>query len=145
MKDLLLILIIFIMVGILVIKDKPEQIKVITYDDYTIHRMAQVIYAECGYCPATDKILIASSLINRMHSCDFPQDIDLIIKNQYVKADTFDFHSLKIAYMVYTGELHVDGVTYFYNPKTATDRTFINLMKDKELITKTQFHNYYKH
>lgn len=106
--------------------------------------IAKVVFAECSYCPETDKILIASSILNRVENKDFPKTIDSVIYKQYSISDTFNESSYKIAHLVYNDVIREKNVLYFYNPKLATDIKFMRLMEYREAVCKTKYHNYYK-
>lgn len=108
-----------------------------------IEAIARVINKECNYCPVTDKILIGSSIINRMNHPDFPSEHEDVIKNQYAISDTFDTESYKIAELIILNNIKDNNVLYFYNPKIATDKKFMRLMESHDLIVKTKYHNYY--
>jgi spore germination cell wall hydrolase CwlJ-like protein len=108
-----------------------------------IEAIARVINKECSYCPVTDKILIGSSIINRMNHPDFPCEYEDVIENQYAISDTFDLQSYKIAELIVINNIKDNNVLYFYNPKIATDKKFMRLMESHDLITKTKYHNYY--
>jgi spore germination cell wall hydrolase CwlJ-like protein len=108
-----------------------------------IEAVARVINKECSYCPVTDKILIGSSIINRMNHPDFPCEYEDVIENQYAISDTFDTESYKIAELIVLNNIKDKNVLYFYNPKIATDKKFMRLMESRVLITKTKYHNYY--
>lgn len=108
-----------------------------------IESVAKVINKECSYCPITDKILIGSSIVNRMNHPDFPCAYEDVIENQYATSDTFDLDSYKVAEMIINDSLLDNRVLYFYNPKIATDKRFMRLMEKHTLLVKTKYHNYY--
>ena len=112
-------------------------------EEYIIKKIAKVLSRECENCYSIDKILIASSILNRMNNCSFPSSIDSIVNNQYCIADTFSSNSYYIAKLVVNNDVRDYNVLYFFNPKTATDIRFINSMKKHDLLVKTKYHEYY--
>lgn len=111
--------------------------------DYDIDKIAKVIYRECANCLTIDKIMIGSSILNRLDDCRFPSSIDKVIKGQYAISDTFDADAYRIARMLVKDSLRECNVLYFFNPKTATDISFVKSIKKHDLLVKTKYHEYY--
>lgn len=142
-----LILIVIFWYGILFLlinREEKKEIPVEKVDNKLfIEAVAKVINKECSYCPITDKILIGSSIVNRMNHPDFPCAYEDVIENQYATSDTYDLDSYKVAEMIINDSLLDNRVLYFYNPKIATDKRFMRLMEKHTLLVKTKYHNYY--
>lgn len=151
-KDILknnykLILVVLLWYGILFLLIKREEVKEIPIkvdnNKLFIEAVAKVINKECSYCPITDKLLIGSSIINRMNDPDFPCAYEDVIENQYATSDIYDKDSYKVAEMIINDSILDNRVLYFYNPKTVTDKKFMRLMEKHTLLVKTKYHNYY--
>ena len=112
-------------------------------EECIIKKIAKVIYKECANCLTIDKIMIGSSILNRLDDCRFPSSIDKVIKGQYAISDTFDADAYRIAKILVKDSLREYNVLYFFNPRTATDIHFVNSMKKHDLLVKTKYHEYY--
>lgn len=142
--NIIIIFILAIIAYLLFIIPLPKQeIKQIRDKDELVRNIAKVITRECIACPIVDKILVGSSILNRMDHPDFPDNYKDVVKNQYAISDTFDLESYRISELIVYDSIRDYNVLYFYNPKTATDGTFIKLMRNHIMINKTLYHNYY--
>ena len=106
--------------------------------------IARVINKECGYCSHIDKILIASSIINRVNNDSFPNTIEGVIfqKNQYSISKNYTKEDLELVNLILKNKIKDDYVLYFYNVKNSTNKKFIQKMSKRPLITKTKHHEY---
>jgi spore germination cell wall hydrolase CwlJ-like protein len=139
-----IIALLFSIVLIIILNKQYAEKGFIKNKDYVRAVIAKVINKECGYCPVTDKVLIASSILNRMDDCRFESEVDDIVKGQYCISDTFDIESYQITKLVMEGLIRDYDVLYFFNPKTATDKKFTNWLKNNHnLVVKTNYHEYY--
>jgi spore germination cell wall hydrolase CwlJ-like protein len=107
-------------------------------------KIAKVLNVECGDCPDVDKLLIGSSLLNRVDSKEFPNTLDGVIKqpNQYKTSKNYTEHDKKLAVCLLENHFRDCDVLYFYNPKSATDKAFLSQMRKKDLIVQTKHHIY---
>jgi spore germination cell wall hydrolase CwlJ-like protein len=107
-------------------------------------KIAKVLNVECGNCPDVDKLLIGSSLLNRVDNKEFPNTLDGVIKqpNQYKTSKDYTEHDKNLAVCLLENHFRDCDVLYFYNPKSATDKAFLSQMKKKDLIVQTKHHIY---
>lgn len=107
-------------------------------------KIAKVLNIECGDCPDTDKLLIGSSLLNRVDSKEFPNTLDGVIyqPNQYKISKNYTEHDKKLAVCLLENYFRDCDVLYFYNPKSATDKDFLSKMRKRNLIVQTKHHIY---
>ena len=106
--------------------------------------IAKVMKRECGNCSDINKLLVGSSILNRQDHSEFPNTVLNVINqnNQYAISDTYTEQDKKLAICLLEGNFRDCEVLYFYNPKTATDKSFLRMMNKKDLIAKTKHHEY---
>lgn len=109
-----------------------------------ITMLAKIATIECGDCSTKDKILVISSVLNRLDHLEFPDTIDSVLtqENQYASlklADSIDHESLILANLIYNGSLRDCNVLYFSNHK-ASKQMLDYLSKNHYHTTKKQIY-----
>lgn len=129
--------------------NKQHKEKMIVKTDHSLHdnavKIAKVIQSECKDCSDVDKLLIGSSILNRMDNINFPKSINNVINqpNQYTKSKSYSEHDKQLAVCLLENYFRDCEVIYFFNPKTATNSNFIRKIRRNTLIMKTKHHEYY--
>lgn len=106
-----------------------------TFDKYSTHKpppdvmvLAKLIESECGVCPDYEKRLVGQVVLNRVKHPNFKNTLKSVIHspNQfyYNKAIKPSKSSIKAAKTILKAN-RTTKILYFYNPRTATDSTFI--------------------
>lgn len=103
-----------------------------------------------------DKLYVGSSVLNRMNNNNFPNTLDSVIyqKNQYAgihnklfRYDPTNYNdrtSYSAAYILLHHGVFCDKVLFFFNPKTSTNRKWVNHMyKNHEVLFNGTNHDYF--
>lgn len=114
------------------------------YNDQDAILLAKTVYNECGNCGDIDKILVISSVLNRLEHDAFPESIKKVLDNQYNVSNIYTEHDKRLAALVLVDYVRDCNVFYFVS-KNATDKKFLKLLKSKKLVCKTDKHAYYEH
>lgn len=112
-----------------------------------VEDLAKLINAECSVCPNYEKYLVASVVVNRIESPEFPGTFLSVINQPNQFADYEDSfvtgETIKIADDVLRGRNVTQGIHYFYRPDTATDTVFTN-WASKNVVVHARYHNFSK-
>ena len=106
--------------------------------------IARVINQEVTGCGDIDKVLTASSILNRVDDAAFKGNIYDVIytPNQYTISDTFTKDDFEIALCVWDNIVRDCNVLYFHTPSSNAKHSR-NIRKTKKLIHKSSCHEYY--
>lgn len=131
-------------------KHIPPELKETLYnmsqDEVTL---SKIIAAEANPNDIRDNYLVGSVILNRIENNQFPNTL-LGVISQRGQFDGYKYMRYRTSLSDTTAVKLIQGlgrncdVLYFYNPKTATDKQFIRLMRRKhKLITATKKHLFY--
>jgi N-acetylmuramoyl-L-alanine amidase len=98
--------------------------------NHDLEMLARVVESEAAGESFMGKYLVASTVVNRVNDIRFPNCIPevLIQSNQYAApCDTFSEDSMKAAKLAMRRP-H-ENIIYFVNPKSATNRRFVDCLK----------------
>lgn len=104
-----------------------------------IDLMAEIVFAESRGEPFDGKVAVASVILNRLYSSDFPDSISAIVyeKNAFScinqNSDALNYtdsEAYDAVYSALNGNDPTDGALYFYNPKTASSKWMKNTQKN---------------
>lgn len=134
------------MVGIIRLENR-ETHKTQTLEVREIDLLGSIITAECGICGTREKQLVGSTILNRVDSKHFPNNVYDVItqKHQYLGYNSKHFvnrDSLLARDLYLFDEGRDFDVLYFFT-KDAYDTTFVRAMEHRILFNK-RFHNYAK-
>lgn len=109
-----------------------------------ITMLAKIATIECGNCSTHDKILVISSVLNRLDHLEFPNTVDSVLtqEKQYASLDimdSIDHESLVLANLIYNGVLRDCNVLYFSN-YNASKQMLKYLKKNHYITTKKQIY-----
>jgi len=154
-KDLIGALILMIACAIwlypaLAVRDYIEHIEEFRMSDDQI-LLSQLIQSEAGANDIIDMYLIGSVVLNRTNCrSDFPGTIDSVVHQhrQFSAVKTKGFYkrnplSDSVVVDLYNGVGRNYEVLYFFNPKYATDTSFVNSFKGKRVLVRSRGHLFY--
>lgn len=125
-----------------------SSIRYMYYKKAEIKSLASIINAECGICEESEKYKVGSVVLNRVASTEFPNTIELVIKqdNQFhgygTKQYLPDKASLSIAKRLIDGIGRVPEILYFWGD-SSTNSNFVDKMKSRIMYTE-KYHHYAK-
>lgn len=93
--------------------------------------LARVVESEAAGESFMGKYLVASTVVNRVADSRFPNCIPEVLaqNNQYAPpCDTFSKNSLEAAKLAMQNPHR--GIVYFVNPRRATNRRFVNCLRE---------------
>lgn len=109
-----------------------------------VNLLARVINKEVTGCGDIDKVLVASSILNRVDDAAFKGNVFEVVytANQYAVSDTFTKDDFEIALCVYDNIVRDCNVLYFHTASSNTKHSK-KIRKTKNLIHKSDCHEYY--
>lgn len=121
----------------------------INISDKDVYLIAQVVYSESKSEPYKGKVAVASVILNRLKSPNFPKTVKGVIKQKYafscVKDGCInsipDEDSYRAVLDALRGNDPTSRAVFFYNPKIATSKWMINV--DKKDISKIGQHVFF--
>lgn len=129
----------FILFLVLLISCVSEEEKKKEQD--TLH-LAYIIAAECMECDSTERLLVGSTIINRVLSPDFPKTVEEVIKqdNQYLgycaEWYVYDKGCYDIAKYLINGGKRDTSVIYFFKKRRITPKHV------KKILYNMEYHSF---
>lgn len=134
----------------LAVRDSVEHIEEFKMSDDQL-LLSKLIQSEAGDNDIIDMYLIGSVVLNRTNcSSDFPNTVHSVVyqHKQFYATKAKGFYkrsplSDSVVIDLYNGVGRNYEVLYFFNPKYATDSSFVNSFKGKRVLAKSRGHLFY--